>query len=312
MKPRFLCVAPADWDSAVRIARRWTQSATRNWAYRGQAKADWRLETALKRACHDLGCDQLLRREAWMIRQFQRRAHHYLASPPPTERRLEWVALMQHHGAPSRLIDFTYSFYVASVFAIRSVDVDSAVWAVNLALLRERTREALGIPGGSTFAYVAGCTDVADKLLGRPLWRPADDRLRRSILCGEPTRLNERISAQQGLFLLPTDLDCSFEQNLAAVFGHDLAHDEPLPLETVPAGADIDQSATAAVKIVLPKAKAKEAIAELKEMNLHDGTLFPGLDGFARSLRAFLSNPWPEPPYWTDEDDAILERHPVR
>jgi hypothetical protein len=38
---------------------------------------------------------------------------------------------MQHHGAPTRLLDFTYSIYVAAYFALESADADAAVWAVN-------------------------------------------------------------------------------------------------------------------------------------------------------------------------------------
>ena len=38
---------------------------------------------------------------------------------------------MQHHGAPTRLIDFTWSPYVAAFFALERATGDAAVWAVN-------------------------------------------------------------------------------------------------------------------------------------------------------------------------------------
>jgi len=38
---------------------------------------------------------------------------------------------MQHHGAPTRLLDFSYSIYVAAYSAMESADGDSALWAVD-------------------------------------------------------------------------------------------------------------------------------------------------------------------------------------
>lgn len=48
------------------------------------------------------------------------------------ENHVEWLALMQHYGAPTRLIDFTSSIFVALHFALDgSYDKDSVIWAIN-------------------------------------------------------------------------------------------------------------------------------------------------------------------------------------
>jgi len=39
---------------------------------------------------------------------------------------------MQHHGAPTRLLDFTYSFYIAAYFALEESEKDCAIWALNM------------------------------------------------------------------------------------------------------------------------------------------------------------------------------------
>ena len=62
---------------------------------------------------------------------FKRKAHQFLAQPPDPDDDFQWLALMQHHGAPTRLLDFTWSPYVAAFFALERATSDAAVWALN-------------------------------------------------------------------------------------------------------------------------------------------------------------------------------------
>jgi len=110
----------------------------------------------------------------------------------------------------------------------------------------------------------------------------------RLVVAVEPERMNERLAAQQGLFLFPFDLGASFEENLAETFRLDptclkssgFADRATLPMSTL---ANI-----CILKIVLPKAYHVAAIEDLRKMNISTATLFPGLDGFARSLQYHL------------------------
>src|SRR5216684_3693164 len=62
-------------------------------------------------------------------------AHLFLAHVPDDADSFHWLALMQHHGAPTRLLDFTWSPYVAAFFALERATSDAAIWAINLPLL---------------------------------------------------------------------------------------------------------------------------------------------------------------------------------
>ncbi len=48
---------------------------------------------------------------------------------------LEWLSLLQHHGTPTRLIDFTESPYIAAYFAFQDDESEKsesvAIWCVN-------------------------------------------------------------------------------------------------------------------------------------------------------------------------------------
>jgi NAD(P)-dependent dehydrogenase (short-subunit alcohol dehydrogenase family) len=74
-------------------------------------------------------------REPSVIREFKRRYHHYALHIRQLSHDLEWLSVMQHHGAPTRLLDWTYSLHVAAYFgaesAIATEDADAAIWLLN-------------------------------------------------------------------------------------------------------------------------------------------------------------------------------------
>jgi len=77
------------------------------WAFRGQG-TDHVLAASIK----GLRLNRALPRY-YVVREFRRRAHQYVTDVPSDDDDLEWLALMQHHGAPTRLLDWTRSPHVA-------------------------------------------------------------------------------------------------------------------------------------------------------------------------------------------------------
>ncbi len=88
--------------------------------FRGQSNADWPLATSFDRCCEreSVQKDDRARFEKALNREFRRAYHHYDGHVPSSNAKIEWLSLMQHYGAPTRLLDFTYSIYVAAHFAV--------------------------------------------------------------------------------------------------------------------------------------------------------------------------------------------------
>lgn len=239
------------------------------WIFRGQRKAEWGLETSLERACRALSknLDRANEVEESILREFRRRFHHYSSHMPGPSEYLQWYSLMQHYGAPTRLLDFTYSRHVAAYFALEEVtedDKECAIWAINSTWVNKQAVEI----------YRRNSKDPGF------LSRPADDVLERSfagevlrrphqtaVIAINPFQLDERLTIQKGVFLCPGDVTRSFADNLKSLDGHD--------------------SKDNVRKFKIHASERVKLLRELYQINISRATLFPGLDGFAQSLRVY-------------------------
>jgi hypothetical protein len=238
------------------------------WAFRGMANKAWSLRTSLER----LNVNYLVvDAENYLLTTFQRRAHHFVRDCPPLNDYLEWLALMQHHGTPTRLLDCTRSAYVALFFALKdNIDstVEPAVWAINLDSLKNT---AIGLFTQLNPDPLSSQNADPALSLGKPaVFKAAfmgehESTSRAAALCVapiQPFRMNERLTIQQGLFLCPASVSVGFEENLAAM----------------------NLSDATIMKHVFPANLRMTILAELNKMNINRASLFPGIDGFAQSL----------------------------
>lgn len=112
--------------------------------YRGQANADWLLQSSLERIIGaKWSAEEAQRFEDYSLNQFKSKFHLYDRENIQPESKLAWLSLMQHYGVPTRLLDFTESPYVALYFALESYSPQSgndlALYAVDYSAILDKS-----------------------------------------------------------------------------------------------------------------------------------------------------------------------------
>src|SRR4051812_24037931 len=176
--------------------------------YRGAADAGAALLTSLDR----LGGGQPHSKadlESHILRNFIRYSRPHLGRDPEND--WEHLVSAQHHGAPTRLLDWTYSPLVAAFFATRpGADRDRVIWRLDWPQVHER----FSLPPRSLMPSELG--EMFEKGAHFSPWDlfEAKDRHTFAALI-EPPSLDTRIVTQAAVFTLSSDKTVSFDRFLA-------------------------------------------------------------------------------------------------
>ena len=226
-------------------------------AYRGLSESSYLLETTLIR----LG-GPFARLEQHLLRNFRKYAHRNVVA---RDSFWHWLSMAQHHGLPTRLLDWTHSPLVAVHFATANTekfDQDGAVWCIDYErthlLLPEPMLRKLQGEGANTFttellAEAVSSLDELDQMSVRPY-----------LLFFEPPSIDDRIVNQYALFSVVSNPTLGLEDWIAE--HPDLCR-----------------------KIVIPASLKWEIRDKLDQCNITERVLFPGLDGLSRWLHRHYS-----------------------
>jgi len=226
-------------------------------AFRGLSDCSYPLETTLIR----LG-GEFLSIERHLLRNFKKYAHRDVAKGDSF---WHWLSVAQHFGLPTRLLDWTYSPFIALHFAtanIEKFDTDGVIWAVNYVkahrLLPGALREALESEGANVFTVEMLTEKVASLESLDALTR--DDFL----LFFEPPSMEDRIVNQFAFFSIMSDPCQPVDRWLA-------------------------EHSNIWRRIVIPAALKWEIRDKLDQANITERVLFPGLDGLGKWLKRHYS-----------------------
>lgn len=245
------------------------------YTFRGQSSASWDLSTNFERTICSPNNVFPANREAWILTQFKRRAHNVVKSPPEFSDNIEWLSIIQHHGGPTRLLDFTHSVFVALYFACEDFNTDGALWMVNRFKLFSLNVDWSG--NKNVWDVQLEANNIAEQYIGK-------ETKDIGVLPIEPIRLNERMSLQQGAFLMPLNIKHSFMHNLHTQLSIEESGSESIDFSELKHYVHDDTKAVDIVKIIIKASWKQKILTWLDKVNITAATLFPGLDGFAKSL----------------------------
>lgn len=98
----------------------------------------------------------------------------------------------------------------------------------------------------------------------------------------EPQLLNDRIHIQQGLFLINGSLNTKFDDMLFSTLSVDKTKKEEKDLQYI-TESKVDE--VKMFKLVISNEIKKDLIKELFKMNISRETIYPGIEGFAQSIK---------------------------
>jgi len=242
-------------------------------AFRGMC-ADWPLTNSLQRLRHDT--EMLRSIERAMFRNFKKYAY---ADFEAGSSDWKWLSVAQHHGLPTRLLDWTFSPFVAMHFAtneLDKMDKDGVLWMVNFDEARAHLpgffQAALGRHYAMTFSVEM--LEEDDAIKDPFVFELTEGMQDPFVLFFEPPSLDPRIVNQWGLFSFTNRLDVRLDEWLLAR----------------------SASSPSLVRKIIIDAGAKWEIRDkLDGMNLTERVLMPGLDGLSTWLKRWYSPKIPHP-----------------
>lgn len=240
------CIFEGAWRPELRLYRS-------QYAFRGLSDTRYSLETSLHRLS---GGNVDLERH--LLRNFRKYAHRDVVEHDSP---WHWLSLAQHHGLPTRLLDWTFSPFVAMHFATANVEkfhLDGVIWAVSyveahrhlpVSLRAELDREGSDVFTVEMISKVARTLAEFDAL-----------SVEEFVLFFEPPSIDDRIINQFALFSVMSSPNAALDCWLAR-------HPQVYR------------------RFIIPAELKWEIRDKLDQANINERVLFPGLDGLSAWMK---------------------------
>jgi len=253
-----------NWDMFLQVANRLDvgDSFSLPYAFRGHADKEWKLQSSFHRAINTecISEKDALGLENATLNEFKSQAHFHLQ---PNEYSLttdtiSWLTMMQHHGAPTRLLDWTSSIFVAVYFAVNA----------------EFEKD-----GSVTLVHTGSVVSGINSLFGDTTVPTTEALIKKDYLSeGAPhtfvfaARLSKskRMAAQQGFFSVSRNVLGQHEEILRGLFNK-------------PNSQEMFR------KLIIPMELKRVFLKKLRQMNVTANSLYPGLDGLGKSVTELLN-----------------------
>ncbi|MEB7454373.1 MULTISPECIES: FRG domain-containing protein [Lysinibacillus] len=229
-----------------------------SFAYRGVDSSSFELETSLMRI-------ENTEMEPHLLRNFKKYARSAIKDNQNT---WELLAVAQHYGLPTRLLDWSFSPYVALHFATSDISRfkdDGAIWCLDTEKVHEKLhsvfKDALTKEKSYVFT-VDMLSEVTNDLYEFDNIKGDGDDF---IICLEPPSIDERIVNQYAMFTLMTNSNRKLNDWLA---------NYPECFK----------------KIIIPSSLKLEVRDKLDQSNINERMIYPGLQGISAWLKRYATN----------------------
>jgi hypothetical protein len=245
------------WEDFIKCVNNltWEAEIRNGYYFRGQPCADWGLESSLARLTKGLirdyndkayGIDSLL------LDSFRIKTRSFLSTHnlPPDEDIVNWWIIMQHHHAPTRLLDWTASPYIAAYFAaVENLECDGVVWGFSKTIFEMYANEnKWKLPASGTLEFLKQFKDT------------------NALFPITGAILPERMIIQQGMFTLCSNIGTDYADVIEEIC------------------QKMHTSEYGYFKIIIPKEIKRQVLGHLYYANISAASLFPGIDGIGASI----------------------------
>lgn len=215
--------------------------------------------------------------ESEAIEYFKRMAPAIEKNLPEENDNLSWLFLMQHHGMPTRLLDWTENILVALFFAINSdLEKDGEIWTLYPTKLNEVYKmPGLPLPNSRILKFLS--MEMLHTNPGKLMTEKEFNLKERPVspLAFLPPLKYSRLTAQSSAFTI---------------------HPDPKSSKTI---QDIITDENYLKRYIIPKKLKGEFYHKLKCFSITNKNLFMDLDGLSRDFKNdinFLGYGNPNPP----------------